>query len=404
MFGKLLTLIFKNIRHRPLRGWLTILGVVIGIMLVVTILALSDGIKGVVSQTLQMFGSDIIAIRPGKATNPIESIASIIGGQRFRDADIAALAKIEGVRLVLPMDVASMNAEFDGEKKLTMIHGAPWREMRTVYEESKGFKLESGRWPTNDDAAEVVVGNKFANDLFKRPVRLGDDIAVKSQRLRVVGIVSGIGEQMADNVIYSSLARLRSLTGLRTGIIETAVKTEPGADIDLVSRQIEFELSKQNAVEEFAVLTPEKIGNIIGDVLLLIEMVLLMIAVISLIVGAVGIMNTMYTSVLERTKQIGIMRAIGATEDHILSLFLMESGLIGFFGGLLGIVFGLFMAYIVGAIFARFGFAGMFSFVQIDYFGLLAVLALTFIVGIISGVLPARRASKLNPSEALRYE
>src|SRR3989338_7889298 len=133
MLRELFILIFKNPRHRPIRGWLTILGVVIGIMLVVIILSLSDGIKGAVARTLQMFGSDLIIIRPGKSTNPIDSIASFVGGARFRDEDIAALGRIPGVRFVAPMDIATMRAEFRGDKKSAMIHGAPWREYRIIY-------------------------------------------------------------------------------------------------------------------------------------------------------------------------------------------------------------------------------------------------------------------------------
>ena len=127
MLRQLFILILKNIRYRPIRSWLTILGVIIGIMLVVIILSLSDGIKNAVARSLQMFGSDLVLIRPGKATNPIESIASLLGGAKFKDADIANLAKIKGVRFVAPMDIASLNVEFNGEKKNTMVHGAPWK-------------------------------------------------------------------------------------------------------------------------------------------------------------------------------------------------------------------------------------------------------------------------------------
>lgn len=404
MLRSFFTLILKNIRYRPVRSWLTILGIVIGIMLVVIILALSNGIQGAVARSLQMFGSDLVIIRPGKATNPIESIASLVGGARFRDADIAALGRIPGVRFVAPMDIANLNVEFRGEKKTSMVHGAPWNEYRIIYEESQGLGLHDGRWPTNDDVNEVVVGHLFAEDLFSSPVRVGDEIIIKSRRMKVVGVLSRVGEQMADNVVYASLKLLRTMTGIRSGVISAAAKIESSADVDLITKQIEYELAKQRAVQEFSVLTPEKVGRIIGSVLAIIETVLLAIALISLIVGAVGIMNTMYTSVLERTKQIGIMRAIGATEDHILSLFLLESGLIGLVGGFLGIVLGLLSAYIIGLMFAYFGTSGLFSFARVDYFGLFAVLILTFIVGTISGVLPARKASKLHPAEALRYE
>lgn len=380
------------------------LGVVIGIMLVVFILALSAGIKGVVAQTLQMFGADLIVVRPGEATNPIESVAALVGGQRFRDKDILDLENIEGIRFVAPMDITTLNVEYAGEKKNTMLHGAPWKEYKIIYEESQGLKLAQGRWPENDQVNEVVLGYKVASDLFKEKVRVGDELVLKSKKMKVVGILTPIGEQMADNVIYLSLDIFRQLTGVRSGIVSAAIKVEPGANLDLITKQIEFQLKQQKTVEEFSVLTPEKIGNIIGSVLSVIETVLVIIALISLLVGGVGIMNTMYTSVLERTKQIGIMKAIGASQAVITALFLLESGFIGFVGGILGTVLGIVFAYTIGMIAGNFGVQGLFSFASLDYLGFLSLLVFTFIVGVLAGVLPARQAARMEPAEALRYE
>ncbi|MBI4992028.1 MAG: ABC transporter permease [Candidatus Harrisonbacteria bacterium] len=404
MLKKFLSLTLKSIRYRPIRGWLTILGIIIGIMLVVIILSLSSGIKNSIAKTLQMFGSDLIIIRPGKVTNPIESVATLVGGARFRDQDILALANIRGVRFVAPMDIAVVNSEFRGEKKPVMIHGAPWSKYKLIYEESQGLKLHDGRWPENEDINEVVIGHRIAEDLFKNKMRVGEEIILKSKRMKVVGVLSPIGEQMADNVVYASLNMFRQLTGARPGIISAAIKIEPGVNPDLVTKQIEFQLSQQKAVEDFSVLTPEKIGNIIGDVLTIVETVLFVIALISLLVGAVGIMNTMYTAVLERTKQIGVMKAIGASSDSILSLFLIESGMIGLVGGILGIILGVTAAYLVGLIAAQFGIRGLFSFAALDLFGFLVILIITFITGIVSGLLPARQAAQMEPAEALRYE
>ena len=115
-------------------------------------------------------------------------------------------------------------------------------------------------------------------------------------------------------------------------------------------------------------------------------------------------MNTMYTSVLERTKQIGVMKAIGASNDAILSLFLIESGMIGLVGGILGIIFGILSAYLIGLVAAGFGIRGLFSFASLDFFGLFVILSFTFVIGVMSGVLPARQAAKLEPAEALRFE
>jgi len=401
MFKDFLILTLKGIRHRPLRGWLTVLGIVIGIMLVVIILSLSGGIQDAVSRKLQMFGSDLVIIFPGKETNPL---VGFLGGQRFKEKDLTDLQNIEGVSFVVPMEILTVNVEYRGEKKSVMFHAAPWKGMIDAFEKSKGVRLEGGRWPGGDQKNEVVMGYSSFNKLFKNKIRLGEDLVVKSKKMKVVGYVSEIGNQMDDNVIYMSLDMFRNLTGLRGGALSAFVAISPKADINLVAKQIRFQLEKQDVVRDFAVVTPEKAGRLAGDILSIIELILMVIAGISLVVGAVGITNTMYTSVMERTRQIGIMKAIGASDDAILSLFLIESGMIGLVGGILGIVFGIIASYAIGVVVASFGISDLFSFASLDYFGLFIILIITFITGIISGVLPARQASKMEPAEALRYE
>ncbi|HPS21605.1 MAG TPA: ABC transporter permease [Candidatus Paceibacterota bacterium] len=401
MLKNFLFLNLKSIRYRPVRSWLTIIGIVIGIMLVVVILALGNGIQNTVKSTLQMFGSNLIVVMPGKETNPL---TSFFGGERFREKDLVALEKIPGVKFVALEDIATMNIEFDGEKKSTLIHSVQWTWMRELLEESEGIKLEQGYWPQDLNASEVILGNKIASSLFKNPVKVGEDIIIKGKRMKVAGILSPIGEQMSDNIIFMPQSIFQSLTGKRSVAMSADVKVLPGADINLIAKQVKFELSKQDVVRDFSVLTPEKTERIAGNVLSIIELVLVFIALISLIVGAVGIMNTMYTSVLERTKQIGIMKAIGATNDDVLSLFLLESGIIGLVGGILGIILGIGVAYLIGLYGNSAGIKGLFSFASLDYFGLFVILFLTFVIGVVSGLMPAKRASKMEPADALRYE
>lgn len=400
MLKNLLILTMKGIRYRPMRSWLTILGIVIGIMLVVIILALSNGIKNTIAGALQTFGSDLIIIFPGKENNPI---VGFLAGQKFKERDLSDLEKINGVRFAVPMGIGNLNIEYKGEVKSTMIHAANWKKYVEVLESSQGIKLEKGRWPENDAVSETVLGHLVAKTLFKKAVSAGDEVIIKSKRFKVVGILSEIGEQMLDNVVFLSLDMLGNLTDSR-GASSALVKAAPGADINLVAQQVKFQLSKQEVVRDFSVLTPDKADRLIDNVISIVELVLMIIALVSLVVGAVGIMNTMFTSVLERTKQIGIMKAVGASGDAILSLFLIESGMIGLVGGALGVILGLIASYIIGLIAAAFGVRGLFSFATLDFLGFFVVLFLTFIIGVLSGVLPARQAAKLEPAEALRYE
>lgn len=401
MLKNFLLLVLKSARHRPLRSWLTVAGIVIGVMLVVVIFALSSGVKSILSNMLQSFGSELVFVIPGKETNPL---AGFFGGQRFNEDDLMNLERIPGVEFVGLADVGVLNVEYKGEKKSSMVHGIPWKQFRAIFEESQGVKMREGEWPTRDDSRDIILGYLVADKLFKNPVRVGDEIIIKSKRMRVAGIFGPMGSQEDDNSFYTSLDTFHAFTGKGPGAISAFVKVERGADIDLVGRQVKFELSKQEEVRDFSVLTPSRANALVGSIIGVVEFVLFIIALVSLVVGAVGVMNTMYTSVLERTRHIGIMKAVGASRDAILSLFLIEAGLIGLMGGIMGVALGLLVAYGIGALAEGLGTSGLFSIAALDFFELFVVLVITFITGVLAGYFPARTAAQMEPAEALRYE
>ncbi|MFA6408095.1 MAG: ABC transporter permease [Candidatus Paceibacterota bacterium] len=401
MLKDFLLLVLKGIRYRPMRSWLTVIGIVIGIMLVVIILALSSGVKNVINQQLQMFGSDLLIILPGKETS---IVTGLLGGQKFTYNDIMDLEKLPGVKSVAPFDVGSMNADFKGEKKSVLVHSSRWDKMSALFLESRGTRMAEGVWPTDEGANEVVLGYLAGKSLFKNSARVGDEIIVQSKRFRVAGILQRTGEQTDDNSFYMSWDMFHMISGVNPGVVTAMLRMQPGENINLVTRQIRFQLEKQTEVTDFTILTPEKTTAIVGSIVQIVELVLVIIAFVSLVVGAVGIMNTMYTSVLERTKQIGIMKAVGASRDSIMSLFLIESGIIGLVGGVFGILLGLAVSYGISVAAMNFGAPSLFSFVSIDYFELVVILIITFITGVLSGLFPARAASRLEPAEALRYE
>lgn len=370
-------------------------------MLVVVILALSNGVSNVINQQLRMFGSDLLIIIPGKETG---IVTGLIGGQKFKFSDIIDLENIAGVKIAAPFDVGTVNAEFEGEKKAMLVHSSRWDKLRPIFEGSTGVTTLRGAWPTDELSNDVVLGYLAGTSFFKNKIQVGDEMIVQSKRLRVAAILTRSGNQEDDNSLYMSWDLFHAITGIKPGAMSVILRIQPDADINLVARQVRFQLEKQEEVRDFTVLTPEKTTQIVGNILSIVELVLVIIALVSLIVGAVGIMNTMYTSVLERTKQIGIMKAVGASNDSILSLFLIESGIIGLVGGVLGIFFGILLSYFIGLAAENFGAPGLFSFASLDYLELFIILIITFITGVVSGIFPARQAAKLEPAEALRYE
>lgn len=397
---------FKNLKSRSLRSWLTILGIVIGVFLIISLLSLSEGIKTTINQQLKSLGGEMIFIMPGDMTNLMGMFTS---GSKLEKEDIEAIERTEGVETVLTMSYQSLVVRYGEEGKIIFITGLSWEKGIEIMEKFQGWSLKEGEWPT-PGKREVIIGNQVETEIFKDKVTVGNEIVIKGRRFKVVGILNSLGSKQDDSSIYLDLLLYQDLTGEKRGTGQTAMaKIEEGGNVNAIVEEIKENLSKTRKrragtdVSDFSVITSEKMGEIAGNILAIIQIAVVGFASIAIIVGGIGIMNTMFTAVRERTREIGIMKAIGAKNSAILYIFLFEAGIIGFIGGTGGTFLGVVFAKIV----ELFGKGGnMFYFRASITPGLILFgLLFSFLVGVSSGFFPARAAVKLKPVESLRrYE
>jgi len=397
----------KNLKMRSLRSWLTVFGIIIGVFLIISLLSLSEGIKDTINRQMMSLGGNMIFVMPGSDDNPLSGI--MFGGDKLEKQDLDAIGRTEGVKTVLPASYQAMNVRFGQENKSVIIQGFPMAEGMEVMRNFQGWSLSSGRWPSVGKR-EAVAGMQLGRDMFNVPVVPGDEFIVKGKRFIATGVLNSLGSKQDDSAIFMDIAEFQDLAGQQRGTAQMAmVQIAEDADPNFVAEKIKDNLRRVQRraygsdTLNFAVITAEKVSDIAGGVMAVIQFAILAFASIAILVGGIGITNTMYTSVRERTREIGIMKAIGATNGAIMAIFLFEAGIIGFAGGIGGTVLGLGVAAIVqayGQVHPMFYFTASFS-PWIVIFGL----GFSFAVGCLAGILPARRAAKLRPIEALRkYE
>jgi putative ABC transport system permease protein len=291
---------------------------------------------------------------------------------------------------------------------ITGIDPVVWRSMVTT-------GLEAGRYIQPGDSNAVVIGYSLAHETFLQPITLNRPVLIGGKTFKVVGIFvqsgGGFGGGGGDNAVYMTADQTRDVittnisrnafTSIMVKVTDPDLANQVATDIVtklMPSRHVN-QRTRDFTVTEFAVIQQQ-----ITSVVQSISLFLAAIAAVSLIVGAVGIANTMFMSVMERTRQIGLLKALGATDGEVMKLFLMESGLFGFVGGVLGITTGILISVLITAVGLRaIGPGGTMNTVISPQ---LLVFALVFsiFVGIISGVAPARSAAKMNPVDALRFE
>ncbi len=386
-------LTLKNLVYQKMRAVLTLLGVIIGITAVVAMVSIGAGMSKAVEEQFEAFGTNKIIVT---ATRQLGAT-----GQGLTDSDVDDIEDVFGVEFVSPMYSVSLASEFKGEERIVTAMGLDPSKAKRTFSDVGAFNLQSGRWLRAGDRNVVVVGYQIHDDYYKSSVETGNKIIIQGAEFRVVGIFNEIGDPDRDNIIMMDIGRLRELLDRGDSVTGMIARAKNGADVDIVALRIEELLKNRHEDAEFMVSTSQQLLGSIRSMTQVIQVVFGGIAGISLLVGGIGIANTMIMNVMERTPEIGIMKATGATNRQVMNIFLVESGIFGLIGGAIGVLFGYLISKGINV-------------VAEDYLGPnllvtavtseMVIMALVFslVVGVASGVYPAYRAVKLDPVEALR--
>jgi len=380
------------------------IGIFIGIASVVALISIGQGMEDAINEQFESMGSDKVMVMPGGEGS--FGFGAYSANPLLED-DLKVIEKTKGVEKVAEMFYKDGRVKFKDETKTTFVVGLPTDDSAEVITSMEGFEAEKGRDLKKGDKYKVTVGWRLWNeDFFEKSVDLRDKLEIEGEKFEVVGLVKRIGNPQDDASVYIPIELAKELFD-DDEISSIFVQVKKGNDPNEIAEDIKEELrdhrDEEEGEESFQVQTFEQLMESVSSILNIVRAVLVGIAGISLVVGGIGIMNTMYTSVLERTKEIGIMKSIGAKNSDILLIFLLESGTYGVVGGAIGIVLGLSMSLGVEKI------AGMFLGTDllkasITLWLVGGALAFSFIIGCISGVFPAKQASSLKPVDALRYE
>jgi putative ABC transport system permease protein len=391
----------RNIRHRKKRSWLTILGTMVGILAIVALISIGQGLENSVQSEFQELGGDKVFVEPGG-----DSISSrfTTSTAELDESDLQAISNTRGVEQVAGIIQTSERASFNGESQYVTVVGVPTDERLSLIQETQNFQPTAGRFLREADQSNIVISEGLAQSTFEKDVVIRSQLNINGTDYRVVGLVEATGS--VGEIVLMNLETARDVTGKEDQYDRIAARISSGYEPAEVEENIRESLRNHRNVdkgeEDFTTNTASDIIDSFQSQLSLIRGFLVGLGAISLLVGGIGIMNTMYTSVTERTQEIGVMKAVGATKKQILGVFLIESGIIGMMGGIIGTVLGLGISYAASGIISQ--QVGLQMTPGTSPQLILGALGFAFLIGTMSGFFPARKAAKLKPVEALRYE
>jgi putative ABC transport system permease protein len=395
----------KNLRSQQLRSWLTITGIVIGVIAMVVITSVTEGISKEVTDLMSTFSADKMFVVPINLDSG--SSMSFSGGQqsmgKLYQRDVDSINSVPGVEDTARLVYGRSTISFRDKEITTPVYAGD-SNVFTIF--SDFFQIEQGRAYTDAERRSVILGYDAANSLFgKDKIGVGNTILINGKQFKVVAILKDLGGGLMahDNSVifvpFDEGTELFPAQLAKNEVTAVYIKLSEGYDPLEVKSTIEQKIASNHHVtidnKDFTVVTSDFIQKTVGTILDTLSKLLFAITAVATVVGGIGITNTMFMAVLERIREIGILKSIGASNQDIQLIFLTESAFIGLVGGLIG--FAIAVAFLfIGSQF------GLPYLIRIRW--VVFVFVFSALVGIIAGFIPARQAAKMDPVEALRYE
>jgi len=401
------------VMHSKLRSWLTILGIVIGVAAVIAIMSLGTGLQQQVNSRLGGLGADILTVSPGFSRG-----GSIFGGRggpggfgggggatatstpiQLTRTDVQVLRGMPEISLIETQISGSVNITYLGKTGKVSVTGVDQK----VWSQITTSTIASGRLLDSADQNVVVIGGRLSASFFDKPLGINQMVNIGGNAFRVVGVLNDQSNSVYMPIQMASVTIPDKTNGVYDDVIvRVRDATQLNETMTAMTANLAMSRHVVGKTQDFTITSSAQLQATISSTLSAMSTFLIAIAAVSLIVGAVGVANTMFTSVLEKTKEIGIMKAIGARNHDILMIFLFNAALIGLIGGLIGVFLGTILSGFIPILLAGTQFSRGGSLVTSS--SIIISLSVSLFVGIIAGIIPAYQASKLKPVDALRYE
>jgi len=405
-------LAFDSLMRQKSRTILTIIAVAIGIGSLIVMISAGNGLQAMVLSELEVYGSDMVNVEvriPGKGgMGSGADMAQGVTITTFKNTDVEELRKLNNVEALFTYVTGQEAIKYQGEAKSVMIFGygaeAPLIEK---------LPIEYGRFYTVEEEESItpviVLGSKIKDDLFGEDDAVSKNVYVRGKSFRVVGVMEERGASFGlnmDSVVYIPTKVMQKKMLGTDYVMGVSVKVGDDTKINDVKEEIQALLMERHDItdpdkNDFEVMTMDDAKGMMNTVLTSITALLAVISAVSLLVGGVGITNIMYVSVIERTFEIGLRRAVGAKRKDILYQFIYEAGVLTFLGGLFGVIGGILISFLIYIVAVSFGINWSFAVSPLS-----VILSLLFsgLIGIFFGVYPAKKASNMDPINALRQE